>query len=244
MIINSTPDKSGDPESLKNILFIQYAHSWGGFSEDVLQVLSFIVLWFKWSVKKHCVAKLLLAIWEILLHENNRNCNSYTFSYKVVFSYKLKTRIRFSASWWSGNQRYFYFLFIVSRVLLQSHAKFQQNFIKEFFYMLFLFVLYFHAISQEGKKETRQLTTFFIYFLSSKCLWCPFFEFENFQDSFSWGPSFGPFWSAKKLDFGGETCEIRILAYLIYIKIHIKESKKPGFSFLSSWEKNVSDIHV
>ena len=33
-------------------------------------------------MKKDCVAKVLLAIWEIFLHENNRNHNSYRFSYK------------------------------------------------------------------------------------------------------------------------------------------------------------------
>ena len=51
----------------------------------VLQVALFTILWFKWSVKKHCVAKVLLAIWEIFLHENNRNYNSYRFSYKFAF---------------------------------------------------------------------------------------------------------------------------------------------------------------
>ena len=43
-------------------------------------------LWIKWSVKKHCVAKVLRAIWDIFLHENNRNYNSYKFSYKFVFT--------------------------------------------------------------------------------------------------------------------------------------------------------------
>ena len=36
-------------------------------------------------MKKYCIAKLLLAIWEIFLHENNRNNNSYRFSYKFAF---------------------------------------------------------------------------------------------------------------------------------------------------------------
>ena len=35
--------------------------------------------------EKHCVAKVLLAIGEILLHENNRNYKSYRFSYKFAF---------------------------------------------------------------------------------------------------------------------------------------------------------------
>ena len=50
-----------------------------------------------------------------------------------VLSYKPKTRIRFSASWWSGNEKYFCFLFTASRALLQSHAELkrllQRNFL-------------------------------------------------------------------------------------------------------------------
>ena len=36
-------------------------------------------------MKKHCAAKDLLAIWEIFLHENNRNYNSYRISHKFTF---------------------------------------------------------------------------------------------------------------------------------------------------------------
>ena len=36
-------------------------------------------------MKKHCVAKVLLAVSEIFLHENNNNYNSYRFSYRFVF---------------------------------------------------------------------------------------------------------------------------------------------------------------
>ena len=36
-------------------------------------------------MKKHCVAKVLLAIWEKFLHENNRNYKSNKFSYKFAF---------------------------------------------------------------------------------------------------------------------------------------------------------------
>ena len=56
--------------------------------EDLLSVLEFFlftVLWFEGSVKKHCVAKVSLAIWEMFLHENNSNYNSYRFSYKFTF---------------------------------------------------------------------------------------------------------------------------------------------------------------
>ena len=36
-------------------------------------------------MKKHCVAKVLLTVSEIFLHENNNNYNSYRFSYRFVF---------------------------------------------------------------------------------------------------------------------------------------------------------------
>ena len=36
-------------------------------------------------MKKQCVAKVLLAIREIFLHEINRNYNSYRFGYKFAF---------------------------------------------------------------------------------------------------------------------------------------------------------------
>ena len=39
---------------------------------------------FKWSVIKHYLAKFLLLIWEITLHESNRNYNSYRFCYKFA----------------------------------------------------------------------------------------------------------------------------------------------------------------
>ena len=36
--------------------------------------------------EKQSVARVLLAIWEIFLHENNYNYNSYRFSYKFTFA--------------------------------------------------------------------------------------------------------------------------------------------------------------
>ena len=41
-------------------------------------------------------------------------------------SYKPKAKIRFSASWWSGNEKYFCFLFIANRALLQGDAEFKR----------------------------------------------------------------------------------------------------------------------
>ena len=82
--------------------------------------------------EKKKLAKVLLLIWEIFLHENNRNCNFYRFTYKFTFVLFLpfltnqKTRIRFLASWWFGNKKYFCFLFIASHALLQSYAEFNR----------------------------------------------------------------------------------------------------------------------
>ena len=39
--------------------------------------------------------------------------------------------------------------------------------------------------------------------------------FEECQNLFSWGSPFGRFWSAKYLNFEGESCKIRILSRLI-----------------------------
>ena len=51
----------------------------------VIKVALFMVLSFKWSVNKHCVAKILLAAWDTLLYENNCNYDSCKFCYKSTF---------------------------------------------------------------------------------------------------------------------------------------------------------------
>ena len=57
--------------------------------EDLLRAFykffMFTVFCFKWSVKKHCVAKILQGIWRRFLYENNRNFNSYKSSHKFNF---------------------------------------------------------------------------------------------------------------------------------------------------------------
>ena len=47
-------------------------------------------------------------------------------SFFFVLTYKTKTKTRFSTSWWSSNEKYFYFLFITKRALLQNHAEFNR----------------------------------------------------------------------------------------------------------------------
>ena len=49
-----------------------------------------------------------------------------------ALSQNLKPRIKVSACWWSGNKKYFYFLFTVNRALLQSHANPQKLFWRNF----------------------------------------------------------------------------------------------------------------
>ena len=70
MIKNTFPDKLRNPESLKK-RSQQFENSSTnvGFAEGVIKVVLFSVLRFKWSVKKSCIANVLLAIWEIFLHE-------------------------------------------------------------------------------------------------------------------------------------------------------------------------------
>ena len=43
-----------------------------------------------------------------------------------VLSYKPKTKVRFLAIWWPGNEKYFCLLFIASCTLLESHAEFDK----------------------------------------------------------------------------------------------------------------------
>ena len=67
------------------------------------------------------------------------------------------------------------------------------------------------------------------------------FVFENFPNSFSWGPSFGPFWSAKYLNWGGESCEIRILPCLTQETYTLKNLENQLLLFLPCWKPSLPD---
>ena len=100
------------------------------------------------------------------------------------------------------------------------------------------------TITWEGIKETRQTTPFF-----SSTFWvltvCDIhFCIEKCQNSFSWSPPFGPFWSAKYLNFGGEICEIRILSHSIQEVYTLRKVKNQVLLFQSSWIPNLSDLMV
>ena len=82
--------------------------------------------------EKHCVAKVLLAIGEILLSENNRNYKSYRFSYKFAFIVFLpfltnqKQESGFQQVGGMVTRNISVFFFIASHALLQSHVKFNR----------------------------------------------------------------------------------------------------------------------
>ena len=94
------------------------------------KVVLFKVLYFKWSVKKHSVAKIFQGIWDKFSDKNNLKYNSYKFSFAFKFTFthlQPNRRIKFSASWWSGNEVYFCFLFVTSRALLHRYVEFKFN---------------------------------------------------------------------------------------------------------------------
>ena len=64
---------------------------------------------------------------ETFLDENNCKFNSYKLSHKLAFIpfchfVRTKNNNPFLGSWWSGNKKYFYILFITLRALFQRHV--------------------------------------------------------------------------------------------------------------------------
>ena len=119
-------NKSGNPEKLPKIiiavrkLFNYCAHSSQGFAGGSLQVVSFKVLCFKWSVKIHCVVKILRGMWQEFFYESNRNYNSYRFSDKFTFiSFLTFGRNQKQVLCFEQVGGLIWFLFIASRTLLK-----------------------------------------------------------------------------------------------------------------------------
>ena len=100
------------------------------------------------------------------------------------------------------------------------------------------------TITQERKKEIRQMTRFFwstVWALAACdihfCIWkLPKFIFM--------GSPYRTFWSAKYLNFRGVSCEIRILSRSIQETYTLRKVKSQVLLFLSSWEPNLSDLMV
>ena len=70
------------------------------------------------------------------------------------------------------------------------------------------------------------------------------FVFEKYENSFSWGLPFDPFWSARYPNFGGESYEIRILFRSIQETYTLRKEKKLVLLFRSSWEPQFSDLMI
>ena len=99
-------------------------------SEDLLRkAILFTAFCFKRSVKNPCVAKIFLAAWGTFLCQNDCNYTSYKFSHQFAFitfcdfHRNEKQKNNFSPSCYPGNEKYFCFLLIVIRALLQGHPK-------------------------------------------------------------------------------------------------------------------------
>ena len=104
------------------VIQLMCTQSWRGCADGVLHILQFTVFCFKLSVKKHCVAEVLLADWDIF------------FIFKIIFNcdfYNLDTNLLlfFLCSFVepkNKNQVFsrlvVSFLFITTHALLQKHS--------------------------------------------------------------------------------------------------------------------------
>ena len=95
---------------------------------------------FEWSVKKPCVAKVLLAIWEIFLHENNRDYNSYKFAFVLFLFFLTNQRQKSGSQQIDGlvTKKYLFFVFCLTES--RSYFKTMSNLI-DFYKGIFLQVI-------------------------------------------------------------------------------------------------------
>ena len=94
----------------------------------------------------------------------------------------------------------------------------------------------------KGKKEARQMTQFF-HLLFELCLRYSHFYLKNVKIHLH-GVPLGPFWSAKYLNFGGESCEIRILSRSIQEAYILRKVKNQVLLFPLKRELNLTDLTV
>ena len=133
-------------------------------------------------MKKHCVAKVLLAIWETFSHENNHNYNSNRYfstnSLLSSFCHFLQNK--------NKNQVFrksvVCFLFIVSRALLESHAKFnillQRNFLTRYYCSYYGFMVW-------GSIHKNKLRPLF-YRRRKHAVHVIHFKYESYHAKLSW----------------------------------------------------------
>ena len=142
---NTLPINKENLKLRKVIIAVKKHFNWciyslWGFAEGILRVVLFMILHFKWLLKKHCVAKFLQGIWKRFLYENNHRFNCYKFSYKISYIpalyfhrnqnqekfCKLMQNFANSAKWWSDNEKCFCFLFIATRAKLLKYVQFNR----------------------------------------------------------------------------------------------------------------------
>ena len=98
------------------------------------------------------------------------------------------------------------------------------------------------TITRERKKKIRQMTPFFfIYFLSSNCLWYSFLYLKIAKIHF-YGVLLSSILVRKIPEFGGVNCEIRILSRSIQKTYTLRKVKIQVLLFRSSWEPNLSNV--
>ena len=100
----------------------------------------------------------------------------------------------------------------------------------------------FRTIIQEEKKKLDKWLYFFC-LLFELCLWYHFC-IGKFSKIIFMGGTFGPFWCAKNMNFGGESFEIRVLSCSIQEIYKLRKVKNQVLFFLSSWAPNLSDLMV
>ena len=92
------------------------------------------------------------------------------------------------------------------------------------------------TITQERNMKTRLIILFFfIWFSSRNYLGISFLHLKLSIFIFK-GSSFGPFWSAKHLNLGGESCEVRTLSCSIQETYTLRKVKNQFLLFLSNLE--------
>ena len=124
---NTFPKKSGNHQKIIGNKLESSSTNVHIIGEDLFRVfyklfyLRFCVSSDQW--KMHCVENMLQWIWEI-------------FHLKIILIIKPKRRIKFSARWWPGNKKYFFFC--LQRVAL--YFKGMPNYI-DFYKRIFLHVI-------------------------------------------------------------------------------------------------------
>ena len=106
------------------------------------------------------------------------------------------------------------------------------------------------TVTQEWKRKLDKRPHFFHLRFELKQFVIFIFVFENFQNSFLWVPRFAPFWSAKHLNFGGESRVVRILSRSIQETYRLTKVKNQVLLFSIElrtkfvWSHGVQNVKI